>query len=261
MVEKRQNLTDGIQAEVLKRSRRRCCVCYGLNRDTEIKKGQIAHLDQNRNNNNLDNLVFLCLDHHDEYDSKTSQSKGLRQKEIEGYRVELDEYLQPITEGSIVVTDHDLLQRVLLEISLIPHRWKNHYMGLYPGHFREGTFTRAREYEDAWEMMIDVSSQVYSSEAWQHYRDLFTDEIKQVVEELEKTIMMFGEDLPASIKLAILQANSQLRTEAHVYNMLPHILTLTGDEKPEAMFLERFRSTLRVLANVSRLADDLRSKE
>jgi hypothetical protein len=74
---------------VLVQSRRRCCVCYGLNRDEAVKKGQIAHLDGDRDNNHIRNLVFLCFDHHDEYDSRTSQSKGLARPEVEQYREEL----------------------------------------------------------------------------------------------------------------------------------------------------------------------------
>lgn len=58
-------------------------------RDVEVKAGQIAHIDHNHNNNEPDNLAFLCLVHHDQYDSKTSQSKGLRESEIKPYRAEL----------------------------------------------------------------------------------------------------------------------------------------------------------------------------
>lgn len=47
-----------------------------------ISRGQIAHLDQNNENFDEDNLVFLCLEHHDEYDSKTRTSKGLRLEEV-----------------------------------------------------------------------------------------------------------------------------------------------------------------------------------
>ncbi len=86
---KRTQVPDSTQADVLVRSRRRCCVCYGLKRDAKVKKGQIAHLDGDRNNNKSENLVYLCFDHHDEYDSPTSQSKGLNRKEIERYRDDL----------------------------------------------------------------------------------------------------------------------------------------------------------------------------
>ena len=85
--------------------RRRCCVCSGLNRDLSIKAGQIAHLDGRRDNNDLDNLAFLCLEHHDLYDSRSSQSKGLTYREIVRFRRELHEVIdtawkQPVQIGS-----------------------------------------------------------------------------------------------------------------------------------------------------------------
>jgi hypothetical protein len=85
----RKKISDSTQAEVLVQSRRRCCLCFGLRRDDEIKKGQIAHLDGDHSNNGLENLAFLCFNHHDEYDSSTSQSKGLLRQEVERYRSEL----------------------------------------------------------------------------------------------------------------------------------------------------------------------------
>ncbi|RUV19078.1 hypothetical protein EOB77_05325 [Mesorhizobium sp. M7A.F.Ca.MR.228.00.0.0] len=74
---------------VLLASRRRCCICYGLNRDTSIKQGQIAHLDQNNSNGNEDNLSFLCLEHHNQYDGTTKQSRGLSIGEVKQFRGEL----------------------------------------------------------------------------------------------------------------------------------------------------------------------------
>lgn len=85
----RKTAPNATQAEVLVESRRRCCLCFGLHRDKSIKKGQIAHLDGNHNNNRIDNLVFMCFEHHDDYDSITSQSKGLVKIEVERYREEL----------------------------------------------------------------------------------------------------------------------------------------------------------------------------
>jgi hypothetical protein len=64
--------------------------------DTEIKPGQIAHLNRDASNNNLTNLAFLCLEHHDEYDSRTSQSKGFTEAELRSYRDQLYETLQTI---------------------------------------------------------------------------------------------------------------------------------------------------------------------
>lgn len=73
--------------------RRRCSVCHGLHRDTSVKQGQVAHLDQDRTNHSLDNLAFLCLPHHDEYDGTTSQSKGLTAAEVRRFRKELHEVI------------------------------------------------------------------------------------------------------------------------------------------------------------------------
>jgi hypothetical protein len=86
---KRTNVSASTQAEVLVECRRRCCVCFGLNRDESEKRGQIAHLDGDHSNNAKENLAFLCFDHHDQYDSQTSQSKGFQRKEVETYRAEL----------------------------------------------------------------------------------------------------------------------------------------------------------------------------
>ncbi|HEY0556820.1 MAG TPA: hypothetical protein VGG20_21365 [Thermoanaerobaculia bacterium] len=80
------------EADVLLRSRRRCAICFGLNRDAGIKAGQIAHLDQDPSNNDPDNLAFLCFDHHDAYDSKTRQSKNFTESEVKLYRTELGEF-------------------------------------------------------------------------------------------------------------------------------------------------------------------------
>lgn len=82
----RKKVPQNIQDEVITLSGRRCCLCFGIDSDFSRKKGQIAHLDHNSENNTIDNLAWLCLDHHDEYDSRTSQSKGLTIGEVKRYR-------------------------------------------------------------------------------------------------------------------------------------------------------------------------------
>jgi CheY-like chemotaxis protein len=60
-----------------------------LSSDYSIKQGQIAHLDKDPRNNSVDNLAFLCMPHHDQYDSTTSQSKNLTIEEVKLYRAQL----------------------------------------------------------------------------------------------------------------------------------------------------------------------------
>lgn len=85
----RKPISPRSQANVLLQSRRRCCICFGLHRDTSIRQGQIAHLDGDASNSAEDNLAFLCFDHHDQYDSTTRQSKNFTQEEVKHFRSEL----------------------------------------------------------------------------------------------------------------------------------------------------------------------------
>jgi hypothetical protein len=70
-------------------SARRCALCFGFDGDLQRKKGQIAHIDQNSSNADAGNLVYICLEHHDEYDSKTSQVKGITEVELQSYKARL----------------------------------------------------------------------------------------------------------------------------------------------------------------------------
>lgn len=85
----RKKITANVQKSILINSRRRCAICFGLQRDTSLKNGQIAHLDQDSANDKEDNLAYLCMDHHDEYDSITRQRKNFTVEEVKHYRSEL----------------------------------------------------------------------------------------------------------------------------------------------------------------------------
>ncbi|MCO5064300.1 MAG: hypothetical protein M9924_07760 [Rhizobiaceae bacterium] len=100
------------ETSALVESRRRCCICFALNRDTVIKSGQIAHLDRNNSNHSPANLAFLCLDHHDEYDTTTSQRKGFKIQEVKQYKEELLVWLgsalvQKVHFGILALPDAD----------------------------------------------------------------------------------------------------------------------------------------------------------
>lgn len=82
----RQRISLDTETEILVKSKRRCCMCYFLFDIKTPKKGQIAHLNRNRTDSSFSNLVYLCLDHHDDFDSTTSQSKGYTPSEVREYR-------------------------------------------------------------------------------------------------------------------------------------------------------------------------------
>lgn len=85
----RKPIPQATQDAIFVKSRRRCCVCFGLHRDMTLKVGQIAHLDRDSANPAEGNLAFMCFVHHDQYDSTTRQSKNLTIREVKTYRDEL----------------------------------------------------------------------------------------------------------------------------------------------------------------------------
>ena len=113
-----------VEARVLTRSARRCCLCFYLMHDLNPKEGQIAHLDHDPTNSAEDNLAFLCLAHHSLYDSRTSQHKNYTIREVKEAREALhvkvasrppddtsveedDEPIEEVEETTLIQADED----------------------------------------------------------------------------------------------------------------------------------------------------------
>ena len=83
-----------VETRLLTESRRRCCLCFFLSGDFSEKPVQIAHISGKRSESEYGNLVLLCLNHHDQYDSSTSQSKGLTADEVRYYKTRLIDFFR-----------------------------------------------------------------------------------------------------------------------------------------------------------------------
>ena len=93
MLKNRVSVPEELQARLKYNCRNRCAICAIMNNDYTEKQGQIAHIDHDHANSlDYDNLVWLCLEHHDKYDSTTSQSKNYRPKEVLMYKRQLETY-------------------------------------------------------------------------------------------------------------------------------------------------------------------------
>ncbi len=106
----RKKLPRSVEAQILTECRRRCCLCYHL--DRKIKpaiQGQIAHIDHDRTNHDPTNLAYLCMDHHDTYDSRTSQSKGITQDELVFAKAETLKHLKNDNESGREVVSLTLI--------------------------------------------------------------------------------------------------------------------------------------------------------
>ncbi len=96
MPRKRIPITEEVEKSVLLASRRRCCICYYLQNRDEERKGQLAHLNGDPSNSSFDNIVWLCLEHHDALDSRSSQSKGYTASEVRAHRDHLYTQIQSL---------------------------------------------------------------------------------------------------------------------------------------------------------------------
>ncbi|WP_261859304.1 hypothetical protein [Photobacterium sanguinicancri] len=95
----RVSISKKTQNQILMESKRRCALCFGIDGNFSEKKGQIAHIDQNNENSNESNLAWLCLEHHDAFDSKTSQSKNYTKEEVVNYKKSLILKIKNLSEN------------------------------------------------------------------------------------------------------------------------------------------------------------------
>lgn len=84
-----------VEGTILIASRRVCAFCHYFANDTRVKlRGQIAHVDRDPSNVDPENGAYLCKEHHDEYDAKSTQSKRLTPAELKEARQILREFFE-----------------------------------------------------------------------------------------------------------------------------------------------------------------------
>ena len=97
----RKKISADTEHSVLVKCLRRCAMCFALNQNTNVVAGQIAHIDRDNTNDSLQNLVYLCLPHHNDYDSTFSQTKRWTVNEVIHFRDQLHLYVTAITQNTV----------------------------------------------------------------------------------------------------------------------------------------------------------------
>ncbi|MEI7145473.1 hypothetical protein WCT84_17965 [Pectobacterium brasiliense] len=87
----RKRISPVTQADVVIKSKRRCPLCVFIDGNETERPGQIAHLNGDNTDDRFENLVWLCLEHHDKFDSTTRQTKNYTEIEVRTYRNKLYE--------------------------------------------------------------------------------------------------------------------------------------------------------------------------
>ncbi len=93
-----------VAANVLIKSRRRCCLCFYWELDDSQKDGQLAHIDRDSSNSAEENLVYLCFRHHNKYDAKGRIGKNLTAKELRYTRDQLYAAMAALPTPHVSVT-------------------------------------------------------------------------------------------------------------------------------------------------------------
>ena len=88
----RKPFPDSVEISVLTKCKRRCALCFGINNDDTEKRGQLVHVDRDGENIDEDNAAFLCLPHHELYDSTSRQARGYMPGELKRHQETLLAY-------------------------------------------------------------------------------------------------------------------------------------------------------------------------
>lgn len=115
MAKVRRRIPKSTEGELLFKTDMKCCVC------SDKRGDHIHHLDENPSNNNLDNLAFLCFDHHEEASVKNNLRKKLTPETIRKYRELHYDVVQNNRNRKLAKFDviiDSLTQEELLSISL-----------------------------------------------------------------------------------------------------------------------------------------------
>ena len=100
---KRKPWPGSVRNKILIESKRICALCLYFDGDFDLKmRGQIAHIDRNPGNVEAENGAYLCKNHHDEYDIKSSQSQRLTPAELIQARLDVCSYIK---SGGLPATD------------------------------------------------------------------------------------------------------------------------------------------------------------
>jgi hypothetical protein len=83
-----------IEAEIVRRCKRRCCMCFGLYGKDEVVDGQLAHLGRDPSVFSVDELAYLCQPCHTKYDTTNNRTLGYKPDEVRHYRELLYKHLR-----------------------------------------------------------------------------------------------------------------------------------------------------------------------
>lgn len=148
-----------------------------------------------------------------------------------------------------------LRSEVYREISRACHRWKNAYISLYPGQFKE----YYKGFGGVWEMLEKAPAPSFSAEAWRRYQPLFEHEANRLRTRLDQISAANGNLLPPGFRTLVIETKRCIEIEQVAYAAIP--VTIKQGEDNEVFFGYRFREMVRYIAKLCREADRFRAED
>lgn len=164
MPSRRAHISAAILDEVLIKSARRCALCFGLHGTLEWERqGQIAHVNRDSSDAAFNNLAFLCIAHHDVYDSTPRQSRGWTPGELLYHRDRLyaaidagqhhgadPVFVRVQTDPAMIAHEREMFRRadaVLNEKNLMEQLGVLRGVGQYTDEFRESLYAFLQHFD------------------------------------------------------------------------------------------------------------------
>ena len=123
---KRPSIPDNITNNLLYKSRRTCCICRDSNRSIIIH--HIKEWSESKSNEE-NNLVVLCLHHHDEAHTKRELSQNLTPERILEGKKRWEKEVEKL-DKEILKLDFKELDVVTNQFSLLKNKWYNFFKNL-----------------------------------------------------------------------------------------------------------------------------------
>jgi hypothetical protein len=249
MAKRRVAITNDLSDEVMYDSNMTCCVCRDQGKETVIH-----HIDGDPSNNERGNLAVLCMQDHNDAHTKHAFARNLTPGLIRRYDASWREivklHLEPPSIGD---ESREYQIEVLLDLSLVPHIWKNCYLALNSRAF-ENT---ERANGDIWDAISERVQHQYSEDEWQRYRPLFDGSITEVINRIDRLIMLHPEVIPNELKIKAIRTTRRLEVERSAYLMTPLLIETVEDR--DLFFTYRFTELSNILGGFAKAVDALLS--
>lgn len=248
MAKKREKVPPDLADKVMYESDRICCVCRDKDKDVIIH-----HVDGDPSNSTRANLAVLCLQDHNDAHSRNAFARNLGPGLIRLYDVSWREIVKLHNEPQLSEEgDREYQIEVLLDLSLAPHMWKNHYLSLNPAAIEASEESSG----DIWDAISKSVNHEYSEQEWERFRPLFARSIPEVISRIDRLIMLHSEAIPTELKIEAIRTTRQLEVERSAYLMTPALTKRA--ENPDLFFTYRFTEMGKVLGRFSRAVDEFR---